>query len=279
MFNFSIKIDKNLGESLEMQIAVCNRLLINNLETDDSFFGSSLADLSGKQIESLRRLLILNNKKIVLLDSLIDVSDTEKYAMLFRKAHLLGIENIMVDPSDSFENNGAAVKNQHVSSIAELLKIGKSYGIGVVFENNRKSPAGSENELAALFAMLSAENSEKVKWLDAPRLLDKQLAEYNPGMVFNPLEYAAMKKHPFFHVFYNTRLKPAIRFLRVNDGLFGDGRPTLPGQGNAELKELVSALLARSYKGYFSYVPYMKENGLEDYEEIIRRFRNILLSI
>lgn len=278
MFNFSIKIDKNLGESLEMQIAVCNRLLINNLETDDSFFGSSLADLSGKQLESLRRLLILNNKKIVLLNSLIDVSDTEKYAMLFRKAHLLGIENIMVDPS-SFENNGAAVKNEHVSNIAELLKIGKSYGIGVVFENSRKSPAGSENELAALFAMLSAENSEKVKWLDAPRLLDKQLAEYNPGMVFNPLEYAAMKKHPFFHVFYNTRLKPAIRFLRINDGLFEDGRPTLPGQGNAELKELVSALLARSYKGYFSYVPYMKENGLEDYEEIIRRFRNILLSI
>jgi sugar phosphate isomerase/epimerase len=98
-------------------------------------------------------------------------------------------------------------------------------------------------------------------------------------MVFNPLEYAAVKKHPFFHVFYNTRLKPAIRFLRINDGLFQDGSATLPGQGNAELKELVSALLARSFKGYFAYVPYLEENGLEYYEEIIRRFRNILLSI
>ena len=119
-------------------------------------------------------------------------------------------------------------------------------------------PCGDENELAKLF---------------------KELPDYNPGLIFNPLEYAALKKHPFFHVFYNSKLKSQIKFLRVNDGLFVDGSPTLPGEGNAELKELTSALLARSFKGYFSFESYRKEMDVESCEKVIERFKKILLSI
>jgi sugar phosphate isomerase/epimerase len=255
MFNFCIKADRHLGASLEEQLEVCSRLLINNIEIDAEIDGTSLESLSGSQVECVRNLLIKTNKEVVLLDCDFTGFNPERINLLLRKAHLLGVENIAVaqwgqDRSTDLES----LENL----LMELLPIANSYGIGVTIENKRASCTSSEEALAKLF---------------------KKCGDIKPSLVFNPQEFAAEKKHPFFHVFYNSRLKPAIRFLRANDGLFIDGRPALPAEGNAEIKELASALLARSYRGYFSFHPYLPGMDAEQYSVVIERFKKLLMEM
>jgi sugar phosphate isomerase/epimerase len=252
MYNFCIKTGGAPADGFEEQVLAAGGFQINNLEVDDCMDGKSLADLCGRELEGYRRLLIEHNKKIVLLDSSIPAGDTGKYAMLFRKAHLLGVENIKA------RLDGSCTSDEQAAAVSEMLKTGKSYGIGVVFENNRSSPAEGIDNLAVLF---------------------KKLEGVHPGIIFNPLEYAALKKHPFFHAFYNTRLKPDIKFLRINDGLFENGHATLPGEGNAELKELASALLVRSFKGYFSLAPYLDKNSDDTHRTVLQQFKKILMSL
>ena len=251
MFNFSIKMDHHLGASLEEQIEACSRLLINNIEID----GTNLAELSGREIESMRNLLIQKNKKIVLLDCDFTHYNVDQINLLFRKAHLLSVENVNITRWQAGESENVAALE---SLLAEVMPIARSYGIGVTLENRRASSLSDEVAIAALF---------------------QKFKEYLPGLVFNPMEFAAEKRHPFFHVFYNSRLKPCICFLRVNDGLFINGSPALPAEGNAEIKELVSALLARSFKGYFSFHPYLPEMDINLYCDVIERFKRLLLSM
>ena len=49
-------------------------------------------------------------------------------------------------------------------------------------------------------------------------------------------------------------MKRLIGQLIVNDGLW-DGTRKLPGQGNAEIKELISILRCRSFSGLMTIAP------------------------
>lgn len=253
MYNFSILVDDGVAGDLQSKIEICSRLMIGNIEIYDSLYGSCIADCSGDQIENVRNLFIRNNKKIVLLNCSANVTDQEFYRRTFRKAHLLGIENIRV-PTGKNDKPDAAF-TQGLKSICE---IGASYGIGILLENNSCSFLSTERDVSQFY--------EKVK------------NQYT-GLIFNPLEYVRLKRHPFFHMFYNSRLKNDIKFLRVNDGLFSDGSPALPARGNAEIKELASILLSRSFKGYFSFCPYFKKMDINIYMEIIENFKNILMEM
>ena len=102
--------------------------------------------------------------------------------------------------------------------------------------------------------------------------LVKQAGE-NVYTIFNPLCYAYMRAHPFFHEFYGSKLKNNITFLRVNDGLFCERKPMLPGRGNAEIKELASILLSRSFAGCFSFTDYFGQMSWEDMQEYITAFK------
>jgi sugar phosphate isomerase/epimerase len=256
VYNFCIKADQSLAASFEDQIHACNRFLINNIEITDWIDGEYLTEMKGKTIEQYRRLLVMNHKKIVLLDCSLSLDNIEQYNILFRKAHLLGAENIRVElDAENPQGMGYGVLS---ARLIEILKISQSYKIGIVLENIRSSSFNGDQPIADLL---------------------KQTGKVQPGVIFNPLEFAAAKKHPFFHVFYNSRWKSNIKFLRVNDGLFFDGSPSMPGEGNAELKEMTSALLSRSFKGYFSFIPYFEGMNEEYYSKLIERFDTLLLSM
>jgi len=98
----------------------------------------------------------------------------------------------------------------------------------------------------------------------------------NVYTIFKPLCYAYMRVHPFFHEFYGSKLKNKVAFLRVNDGLYCERKPRLPGQGNAEMKELASILLSRSYEGFFSFTDYFGQMSREDLLEYIGVFKTLL---
>ncbi|MAE67072.1 MAG: hypothetical protein CMJ18_22655 [Phycisphaeraceae bacterium] len=66
-------------------------------------------------------------------------------------------------------------------------------------------------------------------------------------LAFNPLHFVIAGEHPFLKS-YQSGLKHHIGALVVNDGL-ASGRRTLPEEGRAEIKELLSILHARSFAG------------------------------
>jgi sugar phosphate isomerase/epimerase len=251
MYNFSIVADRHLGACLEEQLDACGRLLVNHVELD----GEALLPLSGIEMERIRSLLISKGKKIVLVDFGFEDCDQEQVNLFLRKAHRLGVENInlAISPGDISDNpDGLAAR------LRSVLPAARNYGIGVTIENKRDSCLCTEGALAGAY---------------------RSCGDPAPGWVFNPMEFAAKKTHPFFHAFYNSRLKRHIRFLRINDGLFLDGSPALPAEGNAELKEMASALLARSFKGYFSFHPYLPETDSALYADVMDRFKGLLMSM
>lgn len=71
----------------------------------------------------------------------------------------------------------------------------------------------------------------------------------------DPAGFVAMRKHPFLTEFMAGPLKRQVRCLRLRDALF-DGTEVPPNQGNAELKELVSALECRGYRGRYVLSPF-----------------------
>lgn len=245
MYNFSIYIDDGITADFEEKINFSGRLMLNNMEISDCFDGKNIAVLSGADMECYRNLLIENNKKIVLLNIDRPVIEPDYSKQVFRNAHLLGVENIRISV-DGYEA---------AEFLKQVCEMGKAFGIGVLLENNSKGYLSTEKILSDVYGRIRNEFT---------------------GLIFNPLEFARLKTHPFFHVFYNSKLKNDIRFLRVNDGLFIDGSPAFPGNGNAEIKEMASILLARSFKGYFSFIPYFMDMDMDKYIEIINAFKTLL---
>jgi sugar phosphate isomerase/epimerase len=123
-------------------------------------------------------------------------------------------------------------------------------------------------ELAAAgHATLLVENRPGSFCHSGQRLGDLVTAVNQPcmGAIFNPAGFVAEKRHPFLTEFQPWPLKSFIRCVRIADGVFEDGRAVLPDEGNAELRELVSALSCRSFDGFFSLDP-----GLEPAPETFR---------
>ena len=74
------------------------------------------------------------------------------------------------------------------------------------------------------------------------------------GACYDPAAAVARRRHPYLADMMAGPLKRAVRILRLRDALF-DGREVLPDKGNAELRELVSALEARTYRGWYALSP------------------------
>lgn len=253
MYNFSALINDEVAMNLEGKIEICSRLMIGNMEISDKLDGSCIADSSGEQIEKFRNLLIRNNKKIVLLNCSKPVTEKEYYKKILRKGHLLGVENINVMVWENDKPDEA-----FVDGLKAVCEIGAAYGIRILLENSSCTFLSTDKAMSQVY--------EKIR------------NQYT-GLIYNPLEYARLKSHPFFHMFYNSKLKNDIRFLRVNDGLFLDGNPVFPAKGNAEIKELASILLARGFKGYFSFSPYFKKMDFAIYMEVIENFKRLLMEM
>lgn len=252
MYNISIKPDNRFLKSFEEQLSFLNQLNINVIEMDDIIDNIKLIDLSGEQTEKYRNLLIIHNVKIVLMNTAIPFDNINEYRLLFKISHLLKVEYIRLSIDSKSMNN------QLIEKFEEILKLGRSYNIVCVIENS--SDMFNENDLLQT-------------------RLFYNYREYNLGLIFNPLEIVKNKRHPFFHVFYKGKFKNNIFFLRINDGLFSDGSPIDLGHGNAEIKELISALLARNFRGWFSIDPYLKMDDLDEISLTLDIFKKIIMNI
>ena len=95
------------------------------------------------------------------------------------------------------------------------------------------------------------------------------------GAAFNPAGFVACKLHPFLIAFMAGPAKNYVRCLRIRDARLEDGQPVLPDQGNGDLRELISALAARSYDGFYSLDPGL-DGGAETFCAAYRAFQAIV---
>lgn len=249
MYNISVRIFDEDSLEFKDQLESLNEFGIHYIEIDDHIDRIELINMNGEQIERYRNMLIDYNKKIVLLHSTINSFDLKKYHLLFKNAHLLKVENIKLCYNNNEPNT---IK---LSELEEILKMGNSYNIRCLIENN------------AQYFDLNALNNTK---------LFSIYKDYSFGLIFNPLEIVKQKAHPFFHVFYKCRYKNSIAFLRINDGLYVDGSSVKIGEGNAEIKAIISALFARNYNGYLSIESHYQSGADDNIGIVFDILKNIL---
>lgn len=240
MYNFSIEVSDRLAESFEEKLKISTELGINNIEIGDTVDGTPLYEMTGGQHERIRDLLIDYGKRIVLLTTSLDVNDRKNLNLLFRRALVLNVKAIKLIPNEG-------------DDLEYAYKLSRSYGIPLMFENNSKSFINHEEALQYLIS--EGEGS---------------------GVIFNPFEFVCMQRHPFFHVYYTSHIKNRVSFLRITDGLYNTHEPIMLHHGCAEVKELASIMLSRSFDGYFSFTPYLPDMTLEQYKECIAIFKQDL---
>lgn len=245
MYQLSCDISRFASEDLQKGLDAADALRINNIELSD-FSGKPLEQCSGSEVEDIRSALIDSNKTIVLLSTSIPVSDAAAFNELLRRAHLLNVKNIRIPLDGQTE---APDRN----AVAEILKMANAWNIGVVFENEHRSFFHDDKTMTEFLLSLPGE----------------------PAVAYNPSEFVALSHHPFFHMFYASKLKNRIRFLRLNDSIYSTGEPMHLANGNSEIKELISILLSRSYDGYFSVTPY-REPTVEAMKQTLAEYRELL---
>ena len=248
MYKFSLAPSDFLAPGFEEKLALCHKARCAYVELADRMDNTFLGDLDGNAIEDMRGLLIDYGKTISLVTYTGKPGDREQFRKLLRNAHLLGVKAIKVSLGEY-----SAVPDA-VADLTECAQDAKCYGIRLCVENQNDSILSRNKDM---------------------ELLVRSAGE-NVYTIFNPLCYAYMRVHPFFHEFYGSKLKNNITFLRVNDGLFCERKPVLPGQGNAEVKELASILLSRSFDGYFSFTDYFGRMSQEDLLHYIETFKTLL---
>ena len=241
MYQLSCDVSFWASGNLSDALKVADTLHINNIELSD-IEGKTLEQCSGNEIEEIRNALIDSNKTIVLLTTALPLTDTAAYNELFRKAHLLHVQNIRI-----------RLAGQDITHIDTILRMADLWNIGIVFENHHTSFFKDNESMTAFLAKMPE----------------------HAALAFNPMEFVALQKHPFFHVFYASKLKNRVRFLRLNDSLYSTGEPMPLAGGNGEIKELISILLSRSFDGYFSITPY-RAYSAEMMQETLAEYRTLL---
>ena len=245
MYQFSLAPSDHLAPGFEEKLILCDQTRCAYVELSDILEQTFFGDMDGDSIETMRNLLIDYGKTISLITYTGKISDRRRFRALLRNAHLLGAKAIKVT-CDEYESIETAV-----ADIRECALDAKCYGIRLCVENKHDSILSRNKDM-------------------------EQLAGENVYTIFNPLSYAYMRAHPFFHEFYGSKLKNNIAMLRINDGLFCERKPALPGQGNAEIKELASILLSRSFDGCFSFTDYFGRMNREELLAYIKAFKSLL---
>ena len=78
-------------------------------------------------------------------------------------------------------------------------------------------------------------------------LLDK--LENEVALAFNPANFAAAGELAFLQSY--RKLRQYIRYVAITDAT-ANGHSCVPGNGNGEVKEIMSILRCASFDGYFS---------------------------
>ena len=239
MVKLSVEIADSVAPDLEGKLKAATELGIHNIEISDCVDGKTLYEMNGAEDERIRNLLIDFNMRVVLVSTGLRPDDRDAWKILMRRCMLLDVEAVKIDVS----------KGEDTTFVKRIID---SFGVELCVENCAGGSIADEN---AIF---------------------EAVREHGARVIFNPLEIVKTECHPFLNTFTAGKFKNDIGFLRINDGLYRTHESVMLSHGCTEIKELASILLCRSFKGYFSFVPYMAETDLNVYRENIATLKNLL---
>lgn len=99
-------------------------------------------------------------------------------------------------------------------------------------------------------------------------------SEWNPiRLAFSPRWFAAAGEKPFLQVFYRGKTRKLVDHFYIEDGDW-EGNWTLPGEGNGEVKEIISMLRCRSYDGVMTIRSPL--GGVENFRNTAAAFWHLL---
>ena len=96
------------------------------------------------------------------------------------------------------------------------------------------------------------------------------------NMAYDPAAVAVSGGSPFYMGLYKGPIRRSVRHVDFRDVVAESGAPAMPGEGNAELVEILSNLRCRSFDGVFCLWPLPGATGFLD---AVNGFRNIIKRI
>ncbi len=146
-------------------------------------------------------------------------------------AERLGAKWVVIEPVGEARDWAAWVEAAR-EMLEGLQPAAKAAEVEVLVENVPGTPLSTKRQCEEFFEPLPLEVAK---------------------LAFNPAHFAQAGEKPFLGVYYKGPLKKRVRQLYIQDGC-APGAPlyqryTLPGEGQGEVKELISILRCRSFQG------------------------------
>ena len=237
-----------VSPALDHSVSVLQALGIGYCEIR-SVEGVSALSLGCQRQRDIHRRITDHGLSVAVLDSQVGRADIREAGAgqveLLRRALEWAVElqaaylrvYSFVLPDINRAANPSRWREQVIARVAGFVELAEGSGVKLLVENLPGSYCSRGNRLSDLLTTVGS------PWL---------------GAAFDPAGFVASCEHPFLVSFKPGPGKNYVRCLRIRDAVFAGGKAVLPDQGNAELRELISALLARSFDGFFSM-----DHGLE----------------
>jgi sugar phosphate isomerase/epimerase len=224
------------------QVAVLQALGANHLEVR-SAWGSNVIDLAPGQLDDLADLLDTQGMGVSAIASPIGKVDVtlpvehelERLSRAIGAAHRLGSHYIRI--FSFFYGDDIEVSSIRNAVIDRMLAL---------------------TELAAASDVVLLHENEKHIFGDTPeRVLDLVTAVDSPALrlAWDSANFVQVGVRPFADAF--PLLAPYIEYLQVKDARLADGTVVPSGEGDGDIREVVTALRAGGYRGFASLEPHL----------------------
>ena len=231
MFNVILQFSPNLSLDLAGMIRQLRRFRAPGLAMTDG--NVDFRHLPINKVMDMREMLINEGVRIELYRTSMFSADATEIRALLSNCRLLDIRLLAVDAFGADAHRAAAL-------IDQLTEAAPVFGVEVAIVNRYGGPFGTPRDVASL---LQLPGKERV------------------GLVMDPVEYLRTGVSALFDGFMGARYKNRIRALVIRDAVknppelvahtLSDIRETLPAEGQAQVKELISILLSHNFHGFF----------------------------
>lgn len=244
MFTLSGFADE-ISADLNEQLDVLERLGIGYLEFR-GVWNTGVLDLSDEQVREVKKALDGRGIKVSAIGSpigKIKIDDPfEPHLAAFRRAVMLAeyFETPYIRLFSFFvpEGEAAAHRDEVMRRMGALLEAAMGHPVTLLHENERH-----------IYGDIPSRCADLMKTFDTPRL----------RCTFDPANFVLCGVHPFTDGW--DLLKDYTVYLHIKDALMGPGQVVPAGQGDGELRPLISALVASGYDGFASLEPHLSMAG------------------